>query len=264
MGVSLLTGLLFGMVPAFQSTRGGISSTLKESGRGALTSRAGSRMRTTLVITEVALAVTLLAGAGLLIRSFSKLAAVDPGFPVQPALTFEVSLPDSRYAEDAQQVAFFDQLMPKLKALPGVEAAAAVISLPLSGTSFVLTFEVAGRPPVPPSQQPAMQVRIATADYFQTIGIPLQKGRFFTEQDRLNTPQVVLITEAAREAVLPGRGSDRQEDHARLGPWPGQAERRRRGHRHHRRRQGCGACRAGSAADLSALQPDGRCRGCRS
>ena len=95
MGVSLLTGLLFGMVPAFQSTRGGISSTLKESGRGALTSRAGSRMRTTLVITEVALAVTLLAGAGLLIRSFSKLAAVDPGFPVQPALTFELTLPET-------------------------------------------------------------------------------------------------------------------------------------------------------------------------
>src|SRR5918993_220520 len=204
MGISLLTGLLFGMVPAFQSTRGGISSTLKESGRGALTSRAGSRMRTTLVITEVALAVTLLAGAGLLIRSFSKLAAVDPGFPVQPALTFEVSLPESRYAEDEQQVAFFDQLMPKLKALPGVESAAAVISLPLSGTSFVLTFEVAGRPSLPPSQQPAMQVRIATADYFQTIGIPLRKGRFFTEQDRMNTPQVALITEAAAKQYFPG------------------------------------------------------------
>ena len=161
-------------------------------------------MRTTLVITEVALAVTLLAGAGLLIRSFSKLAAVDPGFPVQPALTFEVTLPESRYAEDVQQIAFFDQLLPKLRALPGVQAAAAVISLPLSGSSIVLTFEIAGRPPVPPSQQPAMQVRVATADYFQTIGIPLQKGRFFTEQDRLNTPQVVLITEAAARQYFPG------------------------------------------------------------
>jgi putative ABC transport system permease protein len=204
MGISLLTGLLFGIVPAFQSTRGGISSTLKESGRGALTSRAGSRMRTTLVITEVALAVTLLAGAGLLIRSFSKLAAVDPGFPVQPALTFELSLPDARYAEEAQRIAFFDQLVPKLKTLPGVQSAAGVLSLPMTGTSLVLTFEIGGRPPVPPSQQPAMQVRIATADYFQTIGIPLRKGRFFTEQDRLNTPQVVLITEAAAESYFPG------------------------------------------------------------
>ena len=204
MGVSLLTGLLFGMVPAFQSTRGGISSTLKESGRGALTSRAGSRMRTTLVITEVALAVTLLAGAGLLIRSFSKLASVDPGFPVQPALAFEVSLPDVRYEEELSKVAFFDQLLPKLKALPGVQAAAGVNSLPLSGTSFVLTFEVAGRAPLPPSQQPAMQVRIATADYFQTIGIPLKKGRYFTADDRLNTPQVVLITEAAAKQYFPG------------------------------------------------------------
>ncbi|HJR59240.1 MAG TPA: ABC transporter permease [Vicinamibacterales bacterium] len=197
MGLALITGLLFGAVPAFQSTRSGISTTLKEGARGALTTRGGARMRTTLVVAEVALAVTLLAGAGLLIRSFSRLASVDPGFRVQEALTFEVSLPDARYTEEAQQVAFFDALLPRLEAIPGVEAAAAVLSLPLSGSSIVLTFEVAGRPPVPPSQQPAMQVRVATPQYFQTIGIPLRKGRFFSEDDRSNTPPVVLITEAA-------------------------------------------------------------------
>lgn len=160
-------------------------------------------MRTILVVTEVALAVTLLAGAGLLIRSFSKLAAVDPGFQVRPALAFEVYLPDTRYSEDAQKVGFFDELLPRLEAIPGVQSAAATISLPLSGTSIVLSFAVEGRPPVPPSQQPAMQVRVATAKYFETIGIALKKGRFFTRTDRLGTPQVALITEAAAKRYFP-------------------------------------------------------------
>jgi putative ABC transport system permease protein len=204
MALSALTGLLFGVFPAFQSTRGGISSTLKEGGRGALTTRGGARMRTTLVVAEVALAVTLLAGAGLLIRSFSKLASVDPGFQVKPALTFELSLPDSRYEERERQVAFFDQLLPRLQAIPGVTSAAGVISLPLSGSSLVLTFEVEGRPPLPPAQQPAMQVRIATANYFRTIGIPLKRGRTFSEEDRMSTPQVALITEAAAKRYFPG------------------------------------------------------------
>ena len=204
MGLSLLTGLLFGVVPALHSSRSALSSTLKESGRGNLSSRGGARMRAALVVAEVALAVMLLAGAGLLVRSFSKLTAVDPGFKVQPALAFDMSLPESRYAGEARQIAFFDELMPKLRALPGVEAAAAVISLPLSGTSLVLSFEVAGRPPLPPAQQPAMQVRIATADYFQTIGIPLKRGRYFTADDRLGTTPVVVITEAAAQTYFPG------------------------------------------------------------
>jgi putative ABC transport system permease protein len=160
-------------------------------------------MRTTLVISEVALAVTLLAGAGLLIRSFTKLAAVDPGFSVQPALTFDLTLPDARYEEEARQLTFFDQLLPRLEALPGVQSAAAVMALPLSGSSFVLTFDVAGRPPLPPSQQPAMQIRVATTKYFETIGIPLKRGRLFTEDDRSGTPPVVLITEAAAKQYFP-------------------------------------------------------------
>jgi putative ABC transport system permease protein len=203
MGLAIITGLLFGLVPAFQSTRGGIAATLKEGGRGALTSRGGARVRSTLVIVEVALAVTLLAGAGLLIRSFSKLASVDPGFNVQQALTFDLSLPDARYEDEAAQIAFFDELMPRLHALPGVEAAAGVVSLPLSGASIVLTFEVAGRPPLPPSQQPAMQVRIATSGYFEAIGIPLKRGRLFQETDRLGSAPVVLITEAAARQYFP-------------------------------------------------------------
>jgi len=203
-GLSLVTGLLFGLVPAFQSTSSALASTLKEGGRGALTTRGGSRMRTTLVVAEVALAVMLLAGAGLLIRSFGKLAAVDPGFEVLPALTFDLSLPESRYAEPEAQVAFFDELLPRLESIPGVRNASGVVALPLSGMSLVLTFEIAGRPPVPPSQQPAMQVRIATADYFRSIGIPLKRGRYFTDDDRAGTPRVVLITETAAQRFFPG------------------------------------------------------------
>jgi predicted permease len=203
LALALATGLVFGMVPAFQSTRTGLASTLKEGGRGALTSRSGSRMRGALVIAEMAVAVMLLAGAGLLIRSFTKLASVDPGFRVEPALTFELSLPDARYRDEARQVNFFEQLVPVLRAIPGVRDAGAVISLPMSGTSIVLTFKVEGRPPVPPSQQPAMQVRVATPGYFETIGIPLKRGRLFTGLDREGAPPVVLLTEAAVRQYFP-------------------------------------------------------------
>jgi len=203
LALSIATGLLFGLVPAFHSTSSSLSGSLKEAGRGALTTRGGARMRGALVIAEMALAVMLLAGAGLLIRSFTKLASVDPGFHATQALTFELSLPDSRYEKEPQQVGFFDQLLPRLRAIPGVQSAAAAMSLPLSGSNFVLTFEVAGRPPVPPSQQPAMQIRVATPEYFQTIGIPLKRGRSFTEDDRLGSPPVVLITESAARQYFP-------------------------------------------------------------
>jgi putative ABC transport system permease protein len=201
--LTVITGVVFGLVPAFQSTAGGLASSLKESGRGALTSRGGSRLRSTLVVAEMAIAVVLLAGAGLLIRSFVKLAAVDPGFRAGETLTFELSLPDSRYEKEPQQVAFFEQLMPRLRSIPGVKSAGAVMLLPLSGSSFVLSFVVAGRPPLPPSQQPVMQVRVATPDYFATVGIPLKRGRMFTDMDREGTPKVVLLTETAVRQFFP-------------------------------------------------------------
>jgi putative ABC transport system permease protein len=202
--MAVLTGVVFGLVPAIQVTRGGLAGALKESGRGALTSRSGARLRSTLVIAEMALAVVLLAGAGLLLRSFVKLQAVDPGFRPEQALTFELSLPESRYAKDEQTIAFFDQLLPRLKALPGVRSVGGVMGLPLSGMAFVISFEVQGRPPVPPAQRPAMQIRVTTPDYFGTVGIPVKRGRAFTEDDRAGTTPVVLITEAAARQFFPG------------------------------------------------------------
>ncbi len=202
--LAVLTGLVFGVFPAAHATRDALTGTLKEAGRGALTSRSGSRMRDALVIAEMALAVVLLSGAGLLIRSFTKLSSVDPGFRTDSALTFEVSLPDSRYEEQERQVAFFDQLMPRLTSIPGVRSAGGVMVLPLTGSSFVLSFQIAGRPPVPPALQPAMQVHVATSDYLSMIGVPLKRGRMFTDQDRAGSTPVVLVNEAAARQFFPG------------------------------------------------------------
>jgi putative ABC transport system permease protein len=204
MALSTSTGLLFGVIPAFHATTSSLAATLKEAGRGPLTTRGGSRMRSALVVGEMALAVMLLAGAGLLIRSFVKLASVDPGFHAAQALTFELSLPDARYEKTDQQVAFVDQLLPRLQSIPGVEKAAAVQGLPLTGGNFVISFQVKGRPPVAPSQQPSMQIRVATPGYFDTIGIPLKRGRFFTDDDREGSSRVVLITERAARQYFPG------------------------------------------------------------
>ena len=201
--IAMVTGVLFGLVPAFAATRG-LSASLKEGGRGAVTGRGGTRLRGGLVIAELALAVMLLAGAGLLMRSFIKLQAVDPGFKPEQALTFELTLPDSRYLQDPQRLAFYDDLLPRLRALPGVRSASAVLGLPLSGVDFVISFDVMGRPPVPPADRPAMQVRVATHDYFGTLGIPLKRGRLFTENDKAGTPPVVLITESAARQYFPG------------------------------------------------------------
>jgi putative ABC transport system permease protein len=200
--LSVLTGLIFGVFPAIQSTRG-LAGALKEGGRGAVTTRGGARLRGALVIAELALAVMLLVGAGLLMRSFVRLQAVDPGFHTEQALTFDLTLPDARYAEDAQRVGFFDQLMPKLTALPGVRAAGTVMGLPLSGMQFNISFRIEGRPPVRPADEPSMEIRVASPEYFSTIGIPLKRGRVFTDRDTAGSPSVVLITESAARQFFP-------------------------------------------------------------
>ena len=202
-GLAMITGLLFGIVPAVHATRGALSGSLKEGGRGAGTSRGGARIRGLLVVAEMALAVMLLAGAGLLMRSFLRLQSVDPGFDPSKTLSFELSLPPVRYAEEPQQVAFFDELLPRLRALPGVRAVEATMALPLSGTNFVISFNVAGRPPLTSAQEPAIEVRVATPGYFSTIGIPLKRGRLFTGEDKAGTPPVVLLTESAARQYFP-------------------------------------------------------------
>jgi putative ABC transport system permease protein len=202
-GIAILTGLAFGVVPALHATRGALSGSLKEGGRGAVTSRGGARIRGILVVAEMALAVMLLAGAGLLMRSFVRLQSVDPGFNPLQALSFDLSLPDAQYEAEPKQVAFFDQLLPRLRALPGVRAADAVMLLPLTGNNFNISFEVAGRPPISPALQPTMEVRVATPGYLSEMGIPLKRGRGFTDDDKAGTPRVVILTETSAQKFFP-------------------------------------------------------------
>jgi putative ABC transport system permease protein len=201
-GVSMLTALLFGILPAFQTTGASLASTLKEGGRSM--AHAGRRTRGALVVAEVALAVTLLAGAGLLIRSFARLQSVDPGFRPEQTLTFALDLPESRYKEDSQRTRFYETLVERLEALPGARRAGAVILLPLRGNSFNLSFTVAGWPPPTQGEEPTLETRVATPGYFQTLGIPLLKGRLFTAQDDERAPQVALISERAARKFFPG------------------------------------------------------------
>jgi putative ABC transport system permease protein len=193
-GVAMLTAFIFGILPALQTTRASLAATLKEGGRSL--AHAGRRTRGALIVAEVALAVTLLAGAGLLIKSFLRLQAVDPGFKPEQVLTFELDVPDSRYKEDDDKTRFFRTAVERFAALPGVRSAGGVIVLPLRG-SFNLSFTVNGWPPPKPGQEPTLETRVATPGYFQTVGIPLLKGRYFTPRDDERAPQVALISESA-------------------------------------------------------------------
>jgi putative ABC transport system permease protein len=197
MGISLLTGLFFGAIPALQMTRGSLATSLKEGGRGNMAAAGSARLRGTLVVAEMALAVMLLAGAGLLIKSFGRLQAVDPGFRPEETLSFELSLPRSTYSEDPQIISFYERLSDRIAALPGVRTVGGVMGLPLSGLRFNISFKVEGRPEAAPGQEPTMEVRVTTPDYFRTLGVPLERGRFFTNADTAEAPRVVILSQAA-------------------------------------------------------------------
>jgi putative ABC transport system permease protein len=199
-GVSMLAALVFGILPALQTTGASLASTLKEGGRGM--AHAGRRTRAALIVAEVALAVTLLAGAGLLIKSFVRLQSVDPGFRPEQALAFELDVPDTRYPDDAAQSRFYTTLLERLEALPGARQVGAVLVLPLRG-SFNFSFTVDGWPPPKEGYEPTLEVRLATPGYFQAIGIPLLKGRLFTAQDDERAVQVALISETAARKYFP-------------------------------------------------------------
>ncbi|HET8644872.1 MAG TPA: ADOP family duplicated permease, partial [Vicinamibacteria bacterium] len=202
--LSVLTGLLFGVFPALQVVRRPTAQSLREGARGVLTAR-GHRLRSGLVVGQLALAMMLLAGAGLLLRSFAQLRHVDPGFRTADALTFRISLPESAYMEEAPRAAFFGALLERLAALPGVRKAGAIMGVPLGGTRFSLSFEVKGRAPLPPAQQPSMQVRVVTPDYFDTMGIPLLRGRVFERRDVEGAAPALVISETAARRYFPGQ-----------------------------------------------------------
>jgi putative ABC transport system permease protein len=195
-GISLLTGVLFGLLPAWTASRGGVSEALKEGGRSATAGGARQRLRSTFVIAELAVALVLLVGAGLLIKTFWKLRSVEPGFKPDHLLTMRVELPEARYKEVAPQTRFRVQALAAINSLPGVQAAM-VSELPLSGDDLDHDFLIEGRPPIAPGDEPSLQTRSVMGDYFHTMQIPLRVGRDFGPQDFADNAPLVGITNDA-------------------------------------------------------------------
>ncbi|HEX7185448.1 MAG TPA: ABC transporter permease [Thermoanaerobaculia bacterium] len=204
LAITLATGLLSGLAPAVQAARPNLVGALKEGARGSR-SRAATRARNVLVVGEIALAVMLLAGAGLLLRSFARLQNVDLGFQTENVLKFHITLPETRYDEDAKLRAFVDGLTERLEALPEVETAgAAYYSLPLVGGVNVWSFTIDGRPPVPEGQEDVMRAGVATPGFLRALGISIARGRAFDERDREGSTQVAVLNEAAASRFFPG------------------------------------------------------------
>ncbi len=200
--VSLLTGIVFGLVPAIHSSRTDLTESLKEGGRGSTEGAGRNRLRAVLVVGEVAIAIVLLAGAGLLIQSLRRLQQVSLGFNPHNVLTFSIGLPEVKYKPE-QQVEFYRQLKARLESLPGVKSASAVMPLPLGGDRMRVTFETEART-IAKGDLPATEIRTIGLDYFKTIGIPLIKGRDFTERDDKKAPAVIIVNEAFAKQFFPG------------------------------------------------------------
>ena len=204
LAIAIVTGAVFGLVPARQMVRPDIAKTLREGGRSGGNRSGGHIARRGLVVAEVALSVMLLAGAGLLIRSFNSLMAVDPGFRTENSISFALSLPDAKYHTARQMLAFMSEVMERMHALPGVQSAGSGFGMPLTNFGFGFSFTVAGRAPLKPSEQPDAEVRVATPDYFATMGIRIVKGRGFTDLDRSGGAKVLLVTETAAKKFFAG------------------------------------------------------------
>jgi putative ABC transport system permease protein len=195
LGLALITGLIFGLAPALQATRFDLHDSLKEGGKGAGGSAGGHHLRNFFVITQVALALVLLVGAGLLVKSFNRLQSVDPGFNANNLLTVRVTLPMARYQEEPKRIAFFQQAIAGMKAIPGVESAGAINTPPFTGLYAGTTLEVDGEK-LPPGQELKTGVCVTDVNYFQAMQIPLKRGRLYTEQEATEMRHVVVVNEA--------------------------------------------------------------------
>jgi putative ABC transport system permease protein len=201
-GVSLLTGVLFGLAPALQASKVDLHDALKEGGR---TGTGGMKKgaRSALVVVEMAMALVLLVAAGLLIKSFAQLQQVNPGFRPEGILSMQLTLPEAKYREPQQRQEFYRRLMERVRALPGVEAAGATNVLPLSGQNQSGSFSIEGRV-VPQGQtSPHGDRWLVTADYFRTMNIPLVRGRYFAEQDGPDAPGVAIVDETMARKYWP-------------------------------------------------------------
>jgi putative ABC transport system permease protein len=204
LAASLATGFVFGLVPALQVSKFDSNSMLKEGSRGMSGSFQRNRVRRFLVVTEIALSLVLLIGAGLMIRSFYRLNQVKPGFNPSNVMTMAVSLPTAKYEEDDSWKTFNEQLLARAKNLPGVESVAAITTIPLSGdnisvSAFPETYALA------PGEKTGANFRAISPDYFQVMGIPVNSGRPFTEQDDKGSPNVLIINESFARRYFAGQ-----------------------------------------------------------
>jgi putative ABC transport system permease protein len=203
LGLSLLSGLVFGLAPAWQTSKPNLNDALKEGGRQ--TGGGAHRLRSSLVVFEVALSLVLLVGAGLLFRSFLTLVKTDAGFNPDNILTMNLVLPGVKYKEEAQRFAFYQDLEQRVQHLPGVQSAAFVNYLPLGGSNSSDDYLVEGAPEPAPGQENDGRYRVCTPDYFQTMGIRILRGRGFTEQDKVGAPPVVIVNEALARKHWPNQ-----------------------------------------------------------
>jgi putative ABC transport system permease protein len=202
-GLSLLTGMIFGLAPALQSSRLDLNEVLKEGGRHT-SGGTGHRLRSAFVMTEIALAVVLLIGAGLMMKSLLRLLQVNPGFNPQNVLTMTVVVPAGKYSDDKRQMDFFDQLNERVRSLPGVNGVGTVNILPLQGGNTTRV-NVEGDPVPPPGQETECNIRTVNESYFQTLGVPIIAGRMFDEGDKADATPVMIIGKSLADRVFAGR-----------------------------------------------------------
>lgn len=202
-GIAFLTSLIFGLIPALQTSRPQIEQSLRDTSRGSTGGARSHRLRFAFVVSQFALSLVLLVGAGLLIRSFAELRAVEPGFEARGVVTFWQALPKARYGEVDQQTRFFDQLLAKLTSLPGIEDAGMVSPLPFSGNDQGRTFTIAGQPAPAQGMEPSASLLTIDGGYFRTMRIPLKRGRAFDARDRKDSTPVVMINQTFAQKYFP-------------------------------------------------------------
>jgi putative ABC transport system permease protein len=219
-GLSLLTGLIFGLAPALQSSRLDLNEVLKEGGRSTSIST-GHRLRSAMVVTEIALAVVLLIGAGLMMKSLLRLLQTNVGFQTENLLTMTVILPPAKYTEPNKQINFNDQLRERVQSLPGVSEAGTVNILPLNAGNTT-RFYIDGDPVPEPGKEVEANIRTVSDDYFQALGVPLLAGRMFDKRDNGNAPGVVIIGKTIADRMFAGR--DPVGKHLRYSSFTGQPD----------------------------------------
>ncbi|HEX8184224.1 MAG TPA: ABC transporter permease [Blastocatellia bacterium] len=202
--IAVVTGILFGLAPALHASKLNLNEMLKEGGRGATAGFRRQRVRSLLVISEVAVALVLLISAGLLIKSFLRLQQVDPGFKPDNVLTAGIPLPRTKYLEPTKRIAFYESLFSRIASLPAVEAVGAVSELPVEGGSQTF-FVVEDRPLPPPEEIPLTEYSLVSTGYFKAMGLRLLSGREFNEQDVRDAPLVCIIDQNFAEQYWPGQ-----------------------------------------------------------